>query len=147
MRRSGRQYTSEVYLFGTRSIGCQTRLLKPQLGEQKFEESFTTWEPQLSKYEQGNNALLPDATNIAILLNGTKEALQKHLQLQAGNINTYAQIRSLVIASSLNDYKRSHQAATVKGPDAPTTPRLNQMFTTKMKAPKTFRSTFLKISW
>ena len=27
---------------GTRSIGHLTRLLKPQLGEQKFEESFTT---------------------------------------------------------------------------------------------------------
>ena len=78
---------------GTRSIGYLTRLLKPQLDEQKFEESFTTWEFQLSKYEQDNNTL-PDAVKIAVLLNETKRPLQQHLQLQAGNITTYAQIRS-----------------------------------------------------
>ena len=39
---------------GTRSIGY----LKPQLDEQKFDESFTSWEFQLSKYEQDNHTLL-----------------------------------------------------------------------------------------
>ena len=82
---------------GTRSIGYLTRLLKPQLDEQKFEESFTTWEVQLSRYEQDNNTLLPDAVKIAILLSETKGPLQQHLQLQAGHITTYAQIRSMVI--------------------------------------------------
>ena len=82
---------------GTKSIGYLTRLLKPQLDEQKFEESFATWEFQLSRYEQDNNTLLPDAVKIAILLNETKGPLQQHLQLQAGNITTYAQIRSMVI--------------------------------------------------
>ena len=46
---------------GTRSIGYFTWLLKPQPDEQKFEESFTTWQFQLPKYEQDNNTLLPDA--------------------------------------------------------------------------------------
>ena len=82
---------------GTRSIGYLTRLLTPQLDEQKFEESFATWEFQLSRYEQDNNTLLPDAVKIAILLNEIKGPLQQHLQLQAGNITTYAQIRSMVI--------------------------------------------------
>ena len=82
---------------GTRSIGYLTRLLTPQLDEQKFEESFTTWEFQLSRYEQDNNTLLPDAVKVAIPLNEAKGALQQHLQLQAGNITTYAQIRSMVI--------------------------------------------------
>ena len=82
---------------GTRSIGYLTRLLKPQFDEQKFEESFATWEFQLSKYDQDNNTLLPDAVKIAVLLNETKGPLQEHLQLQAGNITTYAQIRSMVI--------------------------------------------------
>ena len=68
---------------GTRSIGYFTKLLKPQLDEQKFEESFTTWEFQLSRYEQDNNTLLPDAIKIAVLLNETKGPLQQHLQLQA----------------------------------------------------------------
>ena len=70
---------------GTRSIGYLTRLLKPQLDEQKFEESFTTWEFQLSRYEQDNNTKLPDAVKIAMLLNETRGPLQQHLQLQAGN--------------------------------------------------------------
>ena len=72
---------------GTRSIGHLTRLLKPQLDEQKFEESFTTWEFQLSRYEQGNNPLLPDAVKIAILLNETKGPLQQHLQLQSQHMH------------------------------------------------------------
>ena len=76
---------------GTRSIGYLTKPLKPQ------QESFTTWEFQLAKYEQDNRTLLPDAIKIAILLNETKGPLQQHLQLQAGNIKTYAQIRSLVV--------------------------------------------------
>ena len=66
---------------------------KPQRDEQQFEESFTTWS-QLSKYEQDNNTLLPDAVKIAVLVNETKG--------QAGNITTYAQIRSVVI-----DYYRA----------------------------------------
>ena len=79
---------------GTRSIGYLTKLLTPQLDEQKFEDSFTTWEFQLSRYEQDNNRLLPDAIKIAVLLNETKGPLQQHLQLQAGN---NAQTRSMVI--------------------------------------------------
>ena len=82
---------------GTRSIRYLTRLLKPQLDEQKCEESFTTCEFQLPRYEQDNNTLLPDAVKIAILLKETKGPQQQHLQLQAGNITTYAQIRSMVI--------------------------------------------------
>ena len=77
---------------GTRSVGHLTKLLKQQLDEQRFEESF-----KLSRYEQDNNTLLPDAIQIAVLLNETKGPLQQHLQLQAGNITTYAQIRSMVI--------------------------------------------------
>ena len=60
---------------GTRSIGYPTRLLKPQLDEQKFQESFTTWEFQLAKYEQDNDTVLPDATKIAVLLNKTNGLL------------------------------------------------------------------------
>ena len=71
---------------GTRSIHYLTGLLKLQLDEQKFEESFATWEFQLSKYEQDNDTILPDAAKISILLNETEGPLQQHLQLQAVNI-------------------------------------------------------------
>ena len=79
---------------GRRSIGYLTRLLKPQLAEQKFGESFATWEFRLSKCAQDNNALLPDAVTIPVLPNETKGPLQHRLQLQAGNIATCATIRS-----------------------------------------------------
>ena len=106
---------------GTRSIGYPTKLLKPQLDENKFEESFATWEFQLAKYEQDSRTLLPDAIKIAILLNETKGPLQQHLQLQAGNVTTYAQIRSLVV-----EYHRAAsqfvkpQAATSSDNQGPT---------------------------
>ena len=123
---------------GTRSIGYLTKLLKPQLDENKFEESFATWEFQLAKYEQDNRTLLPDATNIAILLNETKGPLQQHLQLQAGNITTYAQIRSLVV-----EYHRAAsqfvrlQAATSndnQGPPPMDTKERTKESTTKERA-------------
>ena len=77
---------------GARSIGRHTRLLKPQLGEQKFEESFATWEFQLSKYEQ--------AVKTAVLLNETEGPLQQPLQPQSGNITTCAQTRSMVTSAT-----------------------------------------------
>ena len=80
---------------GTRSIGYLTKLLKPQFDEHKFEESYTAWEFEVTRYERDNNTTLPDNVKIAILLNETKGPLQQHLQLQAGSITTYAQIRSL----------------------------------------------------
>ena len=82
---------------GTRSIGYLTKLLKPQFDEHKFEESYTTWEFEVTRYERDNNTTLPDNVKIAILLNETKGPLQQHLQLQAGSITTYAQIRSLIL--------------------------------------------------
>ena len=105
---------------GTRSIGYLARPLKPQLDEQKFEESFATWEFQVAKYERDNNTLLPDAVKIAAtLLNETKGPLQQRLQLQAGNVTTYTQIRSMVIdyyraTATFTRLQASHQAATTK---------------------------------
>ena len=48
---------SHVRYSTPRSIGYLTGLLKPQLDEQKFEESFATWEFQLSRYEQDNSVM------------------------------------------------------------------------------------------
>ena len=104
---------------GARSIGHLTRLLTPQLDEQKFEESFTTWKFQLSKCERDNSTLLPDAVKIELLLNETKGPLQQHLQLQAGNITTGAQVRLMVI-----DYYRA--TATFTRPQAITSGSNNQ---------------------
>ena len=50
---------------GTRSVGYLTKLLKPQFNEQKFEESFTTWEFEIARYERDNQAPIPDNIKIA----------------------------------------------------------------------------------
>lgn len=52
---------------GTRSIGYLTKLLKPTLDPNNFEESFSNWEFDVNRYEKDNNATLPDQVKIAIL--------------------------------------------------------------------------------
>ena len=91
---------------GAGSVGCLTRLLKPQLDEQNVEESITTWEFQLAKYEQDSHTLLPDAVKIAILLNETKGPLQQHLQLQAGYYRAASSSNRLQAITSGNSNNR-----------------------------------------
>ena len=82
---------------GTHSVGYLAKLLNPQFNEQKFEESFTTWEFEIARYERDNQAPIPDNIKIAVLLNETKGALQQHLQLRAGTIQRYADVRELIL--------------------------------------------------
>ena len=88
------------------SIPLGARGIKPQLDEQKFEESFTTWEFQLAKYEKDNHRLLPDAVKIAILLNETKGPLQQHLQFQAGCYRAASSSNRLQAITSGNSNNR-----------------------------------------
>ncbi len=90
---------------GTRSIGYLTKLLKPTLDKNKFEEVFSQWEHDVQSYEQDNGTPLPDGVKRAILLDQTKGALQQHLQLNATTATTYNQIRTLIL-----EYYRSTAA-------------------------------------
>ena len=92
--RHGDNYTDAFqFPLGTHSVGYLTKLLKPQFNENKFEESFTTWEFEIARYERDNQAPIPDNIKIAILLNETQGPLQQYLQLRAGAIQRYADIR------------------------------------------------------
>ena len=82
---------------GTRSVGYLTKLLEPTFHEAQFEERFLSWEYDINRYEKGNGAALPDGVRIAILLNKTKGALQRHLQLLAGQITNYNGIRAVIL--------------------------------------------------
>ena len=82
---------------GTSSIGYLTKLLKPELDERNFEETFSTWEFEVGRYERDNETTLPDNVKIAILLNETKGALQQHLQLQAGAVTRRNDLRSTIL--------------------------------------------------
>ena len=81
----------------TRSIGYLTKLLKPTFDNNNFEESFSNWEFELSKYERDNNTQLPDQVKIAVLMNETKGPLQQHLQLMAGATPTYTDVRATIM--------------------------------------------------
>ena len=82
---------------GTRSIGHLTRLLKPKFDNNNFEESFSTWEFELQRFERDNGQQLPDAVKIAVLLNETTGPLQQHLQLLSGQNPTYARVKQTII--------------------------------------------------
>ena len=74
---TGRQLHNRFSIpVGTCSVGYCTKLLKPQFNEQKFEESFTTWEFEIAPYERDNQAPIPNNIKIAVPLNETKGALQ-----------------------------------------------------------------------
>ena len=81
---------------GTRSIGYLTRLLKPTFNHINFEESFSTWEFEVGRYERDNNTQLPDQVKIAVLMNETTGPLQQHLHLNAGHAPTYNAIREII---------------------------------------------------
>ena len=82
---------------GTRSVGYLTKLLEPTFNEAQFEEQFLRWEYDINRYEKDNGTALPDGVKIAILLNKTKGALQQHLQLRAGQITNYNEIRVVIL--------------------------------------------------
>jgi len=63
---------------GTRSIGYLTKLLKPTFNHNNFEESFSTWEFEVDRYERDNNTQLPDKVKISVLMNETTGLLQQH---------------------------------------------------------------------
>ena len=92
---------------GTRSVGYLTKLLEPTFNEAQFEEQFLQWEYDINRYEKDNGTALPDGIKIAILLNKTKGALQQHLQLRAGQITNYIEIRALIL-----DYYKTISAFT-----------------------------------
>ena len=82
---------------GTRSIGYLTRLLKPKFDNNNFEESFSTWEFELARYERDNNAQLPDQVKIAVLMNAKTGPLQQHLHLNTSATPTYAEVRTTIM--------------------------------------------------
>ena len=92
---------------GTRSIGYLTKLLKPTFDTNNFEESFATWEFELTRFERDNGQQLPDSVKIAVLLNETTGPLQQHLQLLSGSNPTYRQVKDTII-----EYYRSNTAFT-----------------------------------
>ena len=82
---------------GARSVGYLTKLLEPTFNDAQFEEQFLQWEYDINRYEKDNGTAPPDGIKIEILLNKTKGALLQHLQLRAGQITNYIEIRAVIL--------------------------------------------------
>ena len=67
-------------------------LRKLQFDENKFKDTFTSWEFEVARYEKENSTLIPDNIKIVIVLNETKGALDysnTYIRLRAGQVNTH----------------------------------------------------------
>ena len=67
-----------------------------------FEQDFNVWETIKTRYERQSGQLLPDGVLVATLLDKTTGALQQHLRLNARTLQTYAQVREVIL-----EYHRS----------------------------------------
>ena len=93
----GLEVSSGNYLLEQEEFGYLTKLLKQKFDNNNFEESFSTWEFELARYERDNSAQLPDQVKIAVLMNETTGPLQQHLHLNAGTTPTYAEVRATIM--------------------------------------------------
>ena len=90
----------------TRSTSLLTRLLDVKFNPATFEQDFNVWETIKSRYERQSGQPLPDGVLVATLLNKTTEALQQHLRLNGRTLQTYAQVREVIL-----EYHRSRPVA------------------------------------
>ena len=81
----------------TRSTSLLTQLLDFRFNPSTFEQDFNVWETIKTKYERQSGQALPDGVLVATLLNKTTEALQQHLRLNARALQTYAQVREVIL--------------------------------------------------
>ena len=81
-------------------MGYLTKLLKPTFNHNNFEESFSTWEFEVERFERDSNTQLPDQVKIAILMNEATGPLQQHLHLNARQAPTYPMIREIITEHS-----------------------------------------------
>ena len=86
----------------TRITSLLTQLLDFKFNPATFEQDFNVWETIKSRYERQSGQALPDGVLVATLLNKTTGALQQHLRLNARTLQTYAQVREVIL-----EYHRS----------------------------------------
>ena len=86
----------------TRSTSLLTQLLDFKFNPATVEQDFNVWETIKTRYERQSGQPLPDGVLVATLLNKTTGALQQHLRLNARTLQTYAQVREVIL-----EYHRS----------------------------------------
>ena len=81
----------------SRHVSLLTKILDWKFNTHTFEQDFNAWETVKNKYEQQTGQQLPDSILVATLMNKTSGPLQQHLRLNAGNINTFDQVKQLLV--------------------------------------------------
>ena len=99
VRGASKHCVSSV-LLGLCAVGSQ--LLDFKFNPATFEQDFNVWETIKTRYTRQSGVPLPDGVLVATLLNKTTGALQQHLQLNARTLQTYAQVREVIL-----EYHRS----------------------------------------
>ena len=75
-----------------------------------FEDSLSSWEEEINKYEKETSSHLADDIKIGILMNETRGKLQEFLRLSAGNYTKYQDIKDVILT-----YFRTQASLTVEG--------------------------------
>ena len=95
-----------------------TKMLKPTFDSNNFEELFSNWEFEPSRYERDNCTTLPGQIKIAVLMSATSGPPEQHLHLNAGATPTYVEVRKTIkeyyrATTALSRYTSSmdHQAS------------------------------------
>ena len=81
----------------TRHVSLLTKILEWKFNTQTFEQDFNPSETVKAKYEQQTGTPIPDSILVATLVDKTSGALQQHLRLNAAAINTYEQMRNILV--------------------------------------------------
>ena len=88
-----------------RQFGTLGQILEPVFNETTFLDDFIKWESDITKYERETATQLSDNVKIAVLDNKTSGEFQQHLSLNASRLNTYPEVRAVLV-----DYIKSMAA-------------------------------------
>jgi len=80
-----------------KAVGRLTRILKPSFNMNAFEDTFSAWEDEITRYEKETQTRLTDEVKIAIIMTEVSGSLQEHLRLNAATITKYDEFKDMIL--------------------------------------------------
>jgi len=80
-----------------RSVGRLSKILKPDFNMNAVEDTFSSWEDEIIKYEKETKTPISDYVKIGILMTEIKGPLQEHLRLHATTVTKYHDIKDIIV--------------------------------------------------
>ena len=91
--------TQHFALPGTaQNISLLTKVLEFRFSTEQFEQDYSEWETLKNRYERHTGMTLPVSVLVATLSNKTSGRLQQHLRLNVRTLNTYENVKSVILA-------------------------------------------------